>query len=180
MKKFIVTSSLITGILFSFNAMAATSNIEVKNKTGDVPILNRIFKIDTEKKDKKAGKKAGVKAGEPGASPVLNDFVTIDKNNGDAEKERLYVELGNAYTKSKLYKSAIEAYENALRINPDNFEAHFNVGLLYEHYLGDTKKAIFHMKRCLKTAPSPKKADEAKYYLAIMREGRDWEIIKCY
>ncbi|MCX5686546.1 MAG: tetratricopeptide repeat protein [Candidatus Omnitrophica bacterium] len=169
MKNFIVIISAMTAILFSSNAIAAV------DKT---PILNKIFKIDTAKKDKKTKRKAGLKTGEPGASPALNEFFSIDEDDKDTEKEKLYVELGDAYTKSKLYKSAMNAYENALQANPNNSDAHFKLGLLYEHYLGDTQKAIYHLKRALKTAPSPKKAEEAKYYLNIMREGKDWEIIK--
>lgn len=169
MKYSIAIISVMTVVLFCSNAIAADKK---------TPILNKIFNFGTVGKNKKTEKTAAVKTGKTTPATEPNGSSGTDENDITRENEKLYVELGDAYTKTKLYKSAIEAYENALRVNPDNFDAHFNLGLLYEHYLGDTQKAIYHLKKCLKIAPSPKKAEEAKYYLAIMREGRDWEIIK--
>jgi tetratricopeptide (TPR) repeat protein len=166
-KNFIIIIFVMIAVLFCSNAIAADKK---------TPILNKIFHIDTEGKCKKTKNTANVKTGKAGERPAAKELLNTDGDDNREDSEKLYVELGDAYTKSKLYKSAIEAYENALRINPDNADAHFNVGLLYEHYLKDTEKAIYHMKKCIKTAPSPKKAEEAKYYLDILRSGKDWEV----
>jgi len=88
MKHFTAIIAIIIVILFSSNAIAAAD---------EAPALNKIFHIDASKKEAKAKQKPGVKTIKPEDNPALS------------ENEKLYVELGDAYTKSKLYKSAMEA-----------------------------------------------------------------------
>jgi superkiller protein 3 len=37
--------------------------------------------------------------------------------------------MGGAYSKLKKYREAIKAYEKAIKIKPDYYEAHYNRGL---------------------------------------------------
>ena len=43
----------------------------------------------------------------------------------------LIIISGNAYDSSGMYEEAIEAYKQAIRINPDYADAHSNLGLTY-------------------------------------------------
>ncbi len=42
-----------------------------------------------------------------------------------------YNHLGVAYVQLNLYKDAIEAYKQAIRIDPNNADSHFGLGFSY-------------------------------------------------
>lgn len=87
---------------------------------------------------------------------------------------KLYFEMGNAYTKAKLYKNAIDAYLACLEADPKTAEAHYNLGLLYQRYQEDTNKAVIHFKKYLNSNPPPDKRREVQYLLDMLRSGREW------
>ena len=93
------------------------------------------------------------------------------------EKADMYMELGAAYTKAKDFKSAIDAYKKSLEFNPENAEAHYNLGLLYQRYQENTKKALYHFNKFLKLNHSPKAEREVKYLIKMLRSGRDWDLL---
>lgn len=39
--------------------------------------------------------------------------------------------LGSAYVAKKEYETAIRCFQDALKIQPDNVKAHYNLGLVY-------------------------------------------------
>jgi|TARA_B100000315_G_scaffold220872_1_gene223863 tetratricopeptide (TPR) repeat protein len=56
------------------------------------------------------------------------------RDTGQIQDERdadFYFNLGNDYNESGKYKEAIESFKRVIRINPDNAEAQFNLGLAY-------------------------------------------------
>lgn len=55
------------------------------------------------------------------------------------------------------FKAAEEQYLNALAIWPDDAEAHRNLGILYDLYLGQLDKALHHYQQCQNLLPSPDK-----------------------
>ena len=62
-------------------------------------------------------------------------------------------QLGVAYGDSGMYKEAIEAYKQAIKIDPDDAEAHFNLGVTY----GDSgmyKEAIEAYKQAIRIDPN--------------------------
>ncbi len=97
---------------------------------------------------------------------------SIAKARKDSSK--LYFELGNVYTRSRLYKNAIDAYLLALESDPKCAEAHYNLGLLYQRYQGDTKKAAMHLKKYINSNPPPDRKKEAAYLLGMINSGREW------
>ena len=121
--------------------------------------------------------------GKGGSSSLKNKNKTLRseiKDMADAQKKEkadMYMELGAAYTKAKDFKSAIDAYKEALELNPDNAEAHYNLGLLYQRYQENTKKALYHFQKFLKLNHSPKKEREVKYLIRMLQSGRDWDIL---
>ncbi|GEM_PF-5823636 len=91
------------------------------------------------------------------------------------DKADMYMELGAAYTKARDFKSAINAYKESLELDPHNAEAHYNLGLLYQRYQENTKKALYHFDRFLKLNQSPKEEREVKYLIRMLNSGRDWD-----
>ncbi len=49
----------------------------------------------------------------------------------DPQSSYLYVELANAYMRHRRYKEAVQEAENAIRLNPDNLDAHKLLGQIY-------------------------------------------------
>ena len=88
------------------------------------------------------------------------------------------VTIGDAYTGKGEYKRAIEAYKQAIRINPDDAEAHYGLGLAYGH-LGQNRKAIEALKQAIRINPDHAKAH---YSLGVIygNLGRDREAVDAY
>ena len=60
------------------------------------------------------------------------EIVALDTILKDYKKTaRYWFYLGNAYIKSGMYKEAIEAYKQSIRINPDDSKTHYNLCLSY-------------------------------------------------
>jgi len=57
-----------------------------------------------------------------------------------------YFELGLAYLNLGRHKEEIQAYKEALSLNPKSALAHFNLSIAYD-YLNKGSKAIHHMQR---------------------------------
>lgn len=57
-----------------------------------------------------------------------------------------YLHLGNAFQKTKQYKSAIKCYQNVIESNPNISEAYFNLASLYEN-VGNIPSAIEMYKK---------------------------------
>ncbi|HEU5070054.1 MAG TPA: tetratricopeptide repeat protein [Verrucomicrobiae bacterium] len=70
----------------------------------------------------------------------------------DEQKEPHFL-TGKARENALDYKGAIEAFEKALEVNPQNGSAHFELGLLYEKET-DYAAAIYHFERFLKLRPA--------------------------
>jgi len=60
-------------------------------------------------------------------------------------KAQAYLFIGYCYGKLKSYTNAIEAYKQAIRINPDYALAHYNLGVTYI-LIGDTNAALNEYK----------------------------------
>jgi tetratricopeptide (TPR) repeat protein len=79
---------------------------------------------------------------------------------GDAEK---HLNQGNAYFAQERYQEAIDAYKQAIQIEPDYAEAHYYLGLVYgkqERY----QEAINAFKQAIQIKPD---YAEAHYYLGL-------------
>jgi tetratricopeptide (TPR) repeat protein len=67
----------------------------------------------------------------------------------------LHYNLGCMLFKSMDYKKAKEEFELAIKFNPINQEAYYNLGIIYEDYLGDDKKAITYYRKNLELTSKP-------------------------
>jgi len=83
---------------------------------------------------------------------------------------RLYEAQAKECMKVKFFDLAITAYENSLKLNPANAQAHHTLSLLYNQVYEDKKKAIAHMKEYLKLSPQVKDKKEAQYIIDMLSE----------
>ena len=60
-------------------------------------------------------------------------------------KAQAYFQIGFCYGELKSYTKAIEAYKQAIRINPDDADAHCNLGIAYL-LIGDMNSALNEYK----------------------------------
>ncbi|MEM9024283.1 MAG: tetratricopeptide repeat protein, partial [Bacteroidota bacterium] len=65
---------------------------------------------------------------------------------------------------------ALKEYEIILKINPDHFPAHFNIGYVYMIYLEEYEQAVDHFSRAISYAPD-------KYYEAYYNRGYAYELM---
>ena len=77
-------------------------------------------------------------------------------------------DLAWAYMKIKEFAQAIDFYSQSLSFDPQNSEAHYRLGLLYERKEEDVKKSIFHLKRYLALDPKTTKRQEVEYMINML------------
>lgn len=92
----------------------------------------------------------------------LKDKITLIEHDMHREKVEFYYNLGVAYTKAKMYDEAIKAYELSLALDPENAEANYNLGLIYQNIKTHTQTAIIYYQRYLELSPGNEDAQEIK------------------
>ena len=85
------------------------------------------------------------------------------------ERARFHYNLAVAYTKAKLYDDAIEAYETSLALDPNNADAHYNLGLLYSDVKNNSEKAVAHYKKYIELKPDAEDRDEVQDWIDKLR-----------
>jgi len=78
------------------------------------------------------------------------------------QKERglYHYNLAVSYAQAKLYDEAAEEYEKSLTFNPDNPDAHYNLGLLYGNVKSDPDNAVLHYRKYLELRPDADDKEE--------------------
>lgn len=86
----------------------------------------------------------------------------VIKTAAAIKKERgvYHYNLGVAYAQAKLYDEAITEYEKSLEFDPDNADACYNLGMLYEAAESDLEKAVINYKKYLELNPTAEDTDE--------------------
>jgi tetratricopeptide (TPR) repeat protein len=76
----------------------------------------------------------------------------INQKNEIVEEDPLdflsYYELGRAYLALGRHEEEVQAYKEALKLNPKYAQAHYNLSMAYDH-LKEGGKAIHHMQKAL-------------------------------
>ncbi len=83
----------------------------------------------------------------------------------DVEKRNMHYNMGVVYAKEGRSKDAEVEYLNALRIDPSDAYAHYNLAILYENEIKDIGKAMRHYKAYLKLRPHANDVDIVKQWL---------------
>ncbi|MDI6774534.1 MAG: tetratricopeptide repeat protein [Verrucomicrobiota bacterium] len=87
------------------------------------------------------------------------------KRASDTEKRDMHYNMAVIYAREGRVEEAEREYLNALRIDPNDADAHFNLGILYEEAKADKNRAIQHYKKHLKLNPYGPDADKIKSWL---------------
>lgn len=75
-----------------------------------------------------------------------------DSSPADEEREPHYV-LGKSRVNALDYQGAVEAFQEALEVNPRSAAAHFQLACIYDSKLPDPAAAIFHFQEYLRLNP---------------------------
>ncbi len=81
------------------------------------------------------------------------------------ERMLYHYNLGVAYSQAAFYDDAIREYEKSLEFNPNNPEAHYNLGLLYDNYKDEPKKALIHYRSYLELKPDAADKEEVEAWI---------------
>ncbi|MSR77220.1 MAG: tetratricopeptide repeat protein [Candidatus Omnitrophica bacterium] len=87
------------------------------------------------------------------------------------ENAQMHYNLATVFLQNKRYKEAITEYEKALELMPNDPDTHYNLGILYDDFLKDREKSLYHYQRYI--AVNPKAPDAKKvegYVLALELE----------
>lgn len=87
------------------------------------------------------------------------------------ERGTFYYNLGTAYCRVGMFKEAAGQFEQALALNPDDAQAHHNLGILYESHLGLRERAVEHFRRFIALTPDEKKRNEVMRWVAEADHG---------
>jgi tetratricopeptide (TPR) repeat protein len=94
-------------------------------------------------------------------------------NDQKAARVRRHRKLGLVYRSKGMYREAIEEFQKALELSPDDASLHYGLGLIYSH-LGNSNEATRELARA--TAIDPMYGDpvisDADYYLNKKMYGR--------
>ena len=89
------------------------------------------------------------------------------------EKEAYWITVGYIFTQMREYERSLVAYQNVLRINPDNDRVWFNIGYSFL-VLGDVRQALKAFNKAIHIAPDEtyrKKAEKGKEICLKMMHG---------
>jgi tetratricopeptide (TPR) repeat protein len=110
---------------------------------------------------------------------VLNDQINDLKNKiiaQRAESVNYYSEAGDVYMQYSLYDKAIEAYNKAAKIDPNDAKVQLRLGFLYKRVQDEPKEAVSHFKRYLLLMPHAKDRKEVQYMIEMLsnNSNSDW------
>lgn len=81
------------------------------------------------------------------------------------ENADMHYNLGTIYLHNKQYAEAIKEYERVLELRPSDAETHYNLGVLYDDYIKDRDKALYHYQKYLAINPKSPDAKSVESYI---------------
>jgi tetratricopeptide (TPR) repeat protein len=86
---------------------------------------------------------------------ILSDKATALKNAGKdkALASLIYYNAGLAQTMNSNFSDAVVSFEEAVKLDPKNGYAYYNLGMLYYTYKNDNAKALYCYKRYMEIFP---------------------------
>ena len=82
----------------------------------------------------------------------------------------LYKSLGTAYVQAKRYEDAIKAYGEALKLDPDDADVYYYLGLLHQHANNDVVKSIKYFDDYLRLSPQGQYSEKAQIVIKILKQ----------
>lgn len=87
----------------------------------------------------------------------------------DEEKEPQFL-IGRSRVNAMNFKGAIEAFEQALQMNPHSGAAHFELGWLYAEKESDPAAAIYHYQKYLQLRPAADNAETIQSHILRLKQ----------
>lgn len=87
----------------------------------------------------------------------------------DEEKEPQFF-IGRSRVNAMNFRGAIEAFEQALEMNPRSAAAHFELGWLYAEKEADPAAAIYHYQRYLQLRPQAGNAETIRQHILRLKQ----------
>ena len=91
---------------------------------------------------------------------IQQDQIAISLTSDRGLRASTYANLGTAYRELGENEQALQSYEQALRLNPNQFSAYFGLGMLLQKQ-GKMDAALAAYKEALRIAPDSKDAQDA-------------------
>jgi len=118
-------------------------------------------RVESQKDELKAQAKEIKRLSRGGDSePVSVHTADVSEDNMD-----LYFNLAVLYVKTGDYKKAEKEFLKLLRLQPDAADIHYNLGILYDDHLDDSRKAIKHYKLFVELKPDSDQAEQVNLWL---------------
>ena len=89
---------------------------------------------------------------------AANGCSSTDQSPQDDEKEPHFA-LGKSRINQMDYNGAVDAFQEALEVNPHSAAAHFQLACLFDTKASDPAAAIYHYRQYLKFEPGARNAD---------------------
>lgn len=86
----------------------------------------------------------------------------------DEEKEPQFL-IGRSRVNAMNFRGAIEAFEQALEMNPRSAAAHFELGWLYAEKEADEAAAIYHYQKYLQLRPNAANAENIRQHILRLK-----------
>jgi len=83
----------------------------------------------------------------------------------DKQKLDMHFNLAVAFDRTKMYKAEEREYMECLRIDPNDANVHYNLGILYDDRLNDNAKAVKHYRRFLELRPVSEDSEQVKEWI---------------
>lgn len=81
------------------------------------------------------------------------------------ENAQMHYNLGTIFLQNKRYKEAIGEYEKVLELMPNDPDTHYNLGVLYDDFLKDREKALYHYQKYIAVNPKAPDAKRVETYI---------------
>lgn len=84
---------------------------------------------------------------------------------GSKQRLDMHFNLAVAYDKTGMYKEEEREYLECLRIDPNDANVHYNLGILYDDKFNDNLKAIKYYKKYLQLRPTGGDAEQVRQWI---------------
>lgn len=93
----------------------------------------------------------------------------VGSGAADEEKEPQFL-VGRSRVNAMNFNGAIEAFEQALQMNPHSAAAHFELGWLYAEKEADPAAAIYHYQKYLRLRPKADNAETIQSHILRLKQ----------